>query len=206
SAWALAYAEMAHGRELHDLLTKFKSTAARSSLHNAMLAEHGPQRWLEIVDQHELEVTASDVTSLASAGEDQIASQLAEILLRRSTSAKSASTAPSFNEAVLLTTTGAADRGQQSLEEAWEDSIDRTAAIADAMAGSAMRSGDNVLEVQARQRSLEIRPTPRRRAELALAHLRAGDTQQALLVLSDDAEATEELVAIGRAQLALGDR
>jgi tetratricopeptide (TPR) repeat protein len=92
------------------------------------------------------------------------------------------------------------------LERAWSTAVSSTSVVAEQLAELARAEHDPVLEVEARRKALSAEPTPRRRAWLAMALLEMGRTKEALSILPEDLQCTEESIAAGLIRLKLGYR
>lgn len=200
----LAYSDLLQRGETspEDLLSGSTSDLA---VHNALLAERGEEGWMETLQAADSGFAASDLLALSTRGEEHLAARWAQEQLERSPVAKDGAGDPSLTEAILRSTAGDFNGGLAKLEMAWEGAVDRTAMIADLMADFAQRAGDSVLEQQARERSLEVRPNGIRRARMAFACLRQGDPELAMQQLEAQPGTPEEYVAAGCVHLALGN-
>ena len=152
---------------------------------------------------------ADDLLRLESTGEASLARQvgtlLAEARASKSPAKAPTSTAQLTQAATLLRIQGADGEALRSLEAAWDAAAEDSARVADHMAEVAGQQADPVVGLQARREAVRLRPTPLRRAALAMALVDAGQAQEALRFLPETADSIEEWIAAGHAYLRQGD-
>jgi tetratricopeptide (TPR) repeat protein len=101
---------------------------------------------------------------------------------------------------------GDVENAQLALDSAWEVATHNTGAVADLVADIARVDGDAIVELEARQQALRSHPTPIRRAELGIALIKQEKAEEALAILTDNPETTEEKIAFGLALTHLGEK
>jgi len=101
-------------------------------------------------------------------------------------------------QAIILAAAGNAAGAQEIVSQAWDRTTLTSALVADRLADIARMDDDPVLEVEARKQALQLKLTPRRRAELAKAYVQIDRPQDALDLLVEPATA-EEFIAAGQA-------
>jgi tetratricopeptide (TPR) repeat protein len=100
---------------------------------------------------------------------------------------------------------GEVESSRSLLEDAWESANELLANVSDQVANGAHEDQEPVVEIEARRRSLETRPSAQRRAWLADAFTRGGRPEEALALLADSTTGIEEQIAAASAFLALDE-
>ena len=101
-------------------------------------------------------------------------------------------------QAVILAAAGNAADAQELVSQAWDRTTLVSAQVADRLADIASMDDDPVLEVEARKQAYQLKLSPRRRADLARAHVQIDRPQDALDLLQEP-ETAEEFIAAGQA-------
>ena len=112
--------------------------------------------------------------------------------------------APVLIGAVRSWSQGNHEQARDSLSQAWDSASESAALVADLTARQAGQIGDRVTEHEANRKALEILPSPKRRARTALSLVRLERPSEAISLLSGSDLSSEEQIALGLAQLAVG--
>jgi tetratricopeptide (TPR) repeat protein len=108
-------------------------------------------------------------------------------------------------DAIRNLTLGEYDDAKERLDLAWKATAKAAASIADHIAETAYLEADGVLEIEARKQALRSRPSPRRRADLALSYVDQDKPDEVLSIIDRDPQSIEEQIALGIALVRLGD-
>ncbi len=203
---ACAWSYLPGRNEILARLTKDPSNAPIGALATILLANETPSEAARIFLSVAGAPSGPQLLQLLELGEAELAKHLVEEYSRGGAlqSQNEASVEEQLVLAAAAQVRGEQELSQRAIDQAWEAASRQMCQVALQMARQARIEGNAVVEAEALKHALAQNPSRETEAELAIALLEAGRTEEASALLPSQSDAVAARIAIGLVQIGQG--